>query len=485
MIEVGQRQPGRAARPHRWVALTGLSLLPVLAGGLSLFPRMLNEWQLVIAIVIGAGVGGCALAGAWLAARSGHPILDAFGRRGAIPMAVLWAVWALTLGTAALLGVAELLPAVASGSSAVFWVLSLGALAAAVALAWRRGYVLPVWALATAIVVGAMIVGPHVLAGGSAPAWHMPDGGRCSFSCPARGIPPLATAWPRYWSALVNVAGLTAATVLLWVPVMGAAGPESRAGTPWGTVASAALVTGMVVVLNVAGYGALAVLGYSYLAAVPLTGLGAWRAVAVLVFAGGAVLWLATVWTTGPPTTLLAPHQRRWATGTAAIGAAAGAGLLARAAAPAVAVPAGALPAAPLVAMQFYQGGIPLLAAAYLLAPLVIIALLWWAVQRSAAGRRWTRVPLGAGLTAGVWVLSVLVSSRWADGFGWFGLPPLTQRLVPGVVPPPDWGLAVGMGAAALMYVALTAVAARGRRTTRARISTPAARQLPRPPGPG
>ena len=457
---LGNTGPKRSwAQPSRWAALTGFTLLPLLIGQLPL-AATINEWQLVVATAVGAAVGGILLAIAWAASRSNHPLVDVLGPRGVMPMTVLWTIWAALMGMMSVLWVAETLATVLPGPPVV-WVLLLGTVAGAVALLWRRGHLLPVATVLAVTLTAGLIIAPHVVAGGHPFPWRMPDG-YCTVGCPAMGT-PLLVFWPAYWAVLVNVAGLTAATVLLWVPVMGAAGNRpgtSRAG--WWPVVSAIPVTGLVFLFVVAGQ----VVGGPFLThstsmnparwLLALTGPGAWRDTAVLAMTGGAVLWLATVWAAGPPSAFLSGTARRWAAGAAAGLAVAGAGLFHPMS---LLSPSQVLPLNPLPAqVAHFNAGVNLLSTAYLLAPLVVILLIAWALPRARVCQRWGLAALGGGLTAVVWVLAVLVSTRWADGFG-YTVGPLIQisRIPPGVQAQADWALALGMGTAAVLYLGLVA----------------------------
>lgn len=447
------------AHPSRWAVLTGFTLLPLLIGQLPL-GAPINEWQLAVATAVGAAVGGILLATAWAAARSHHPLLDVLGPRGVIPMTVLWTIWAALMGMMNVLWVAETLTTVLPGPP-VAWVLLLGTVAGAVALLWRRGRLLPVAGVLAVTLTASLIIAPHVVAGGHPFLWRMPDG-YCTVGCPAMGT-PLTVFWPVYWAVLVNLGGLTAATVLLWVPVMGAASHTPGTGRAgWWPVASAVGVTGLVFLFVVAGQ----VVGGPYLihstsmnparGLLALTGPGSWRDTAVLAMTGGAVLWLATVWAAGPPSALLSGTARRWAAGAAAGLAVAGAGLFHPMSllSTSQALPLNTLPAQ----VAHFNAGVNLLSIAYVVAPLVVILLIAWALPRSRACQRWGLVALGGGLTAVVWVIAVLVSTRWADGFG-YTVGPLIQisRIPPGVRAQPDWALALGMATAAVLYLGLVA----------------------------
>jgi len=448
------------AQPSRWAVLTGFTLLPLLIGEVHV-AGAINEWQLVVATAVGAAVGGILLAVAWAAARSNHPLLDVLGQRGVLPMTVLWTIWAAVMGLMNVLWVAEALTTVLPGPPVV-WVLLLGIAAGVVAWQWRGGHLLPVATVLAVTLTAGLLIVPHVVAGGDSFLWRMPDG-YCTVGCPAIAQ-PLAVVWPAYWAMLVNVAGLTAATVLLWVPVMGAAGhtPRTR-GSGWWSVVSALLITGLVFLVVVAGQ----VVGGRFLLhststnparwLLALTGPGAWRDTAVLALTGGAILWLATVWAGGPPSALLAATARRWATGLAAGLTVAGAALFHPLA---LLSTARVLPLYPRpTQVAHFNAGVDLLSIAYLVAPLVVILLIAWALPRLRMAQRWGLTALSGGLTAGVWGLAVLVSTHWADGFG-YAVGSLIQiaRTPSWVRAQADWALAVGMVTAAVVYLALVAV---------------------------
>lgn len=437
---VGRQRHEVEGHPWRWLAITGLIPLPVLVGGL--FPTTLNAWPVMIAVLIGAGIGGLGLAGVWWSARQGHAILDVFGRHGAGGLTVLWGAWAVVVGMLLLQWTGDLLPAV-MGTSSVVVILTVGTLAAVLSLAWRHGHVWPLWILMSTLMAGAVVVTASVVAHGSGLVWHSANAGPCHFSCPIDHPASLAVTWPRDWARLVNVAGLTTATTLMWVPL---GGPETAdAGTVWSPVG---MLVGLVALLELAGYGALAVLGYSrdpvsgFQGA--LTGPDGWHALAILVLSGGVILWLAAVWTTGPPTILLASRPRHAATAAAALAGVGGAVVLA----PRVTSFLG------LVGVEFQQREVVMLALAYALAPLVAILVTALAVRRIPTPRR-TLTHLPPWLTALVWMAACGVSTRWADGFGWFGVAPWTLPVVAGMSPPADWALPIGMGTGAFLYLIL------------------------------
>jgi len=458
---LGPTRPTRSwAQPGRWAVLTGFTLLPLLIGGVNVGAEI-NAWQWLVAAAVGAAVGGILLAIAWAAAQNHHPLLDVLGPSGMVPMTVLWVIWAALMGLMTILWVAEALATVLPGPPVV-WVLLLGAAAAAVALLWRRGYLLPVATVLAVTLAAGFLFTPQVLAGGHAFLWRMPDG-YCTVGCPLNGN-PLALRWPMYWAILVNVAGLTAATVLLWVPVMGAADPTSRSrASGWGPVVSALLVTGLLFLFMVAGKsvgGPFLVHSTSMNPArrlLALTGPGTGRDTILVALTGGAVLWLATVWAAGPPSTLLAGTVRRRAIGAAAGLAVVGAALFHPMS---ILSPARVLPLNPLPA-QFahFVTGINLLSLAYLIAPLVVILLIAWALPQSRLGRRWGLAPLGGGPTAVVWGLAVVGSLHWASGFGYtVGSLLQLSRIPSWVHAPADWALAIGMAAAAVLYLGLVAL---------------------------
>jgi len=339
----------------------------------------------------------------------------------------------------------DLLPAVI-GTSPVIVVLTVGALAAVLSFAWRHGHVWPLWILMSALLAGAIVVTASVVMHGSGLVWHFANRGPCHFSCPIDHPASLAVMWPRDWALLVNVAGLTTATTLMWVPLLG---PDTAdPGTAWSPVGILVGLVGLVVLLELAGYGALAVLGYSQdpVSGFPgaLTGPDGWHALAILVLSGGTILWLATVCTTGPPTVLLASKPRHAPTVAAALAAVGGAVVLA----PRVTSFLG------LVGVEFQQSEVEVLALAYALAPLVAILVTALVVRRIHNPRR-TLTPLPPWLTALVWIAAFGVSTRWADGFGWFGTAPWTLPVEPGILPPADWALPIGMGTGAFLYLIL------------------------------
>lgn len=451
---------GSWAQPQRWAVLTGLALFPLFIGkSLSGSTSTINEWQVLIAMGVGAVVGGILLALAWSAARQGHLIVDALGRGGMVPMATLWMLWAGTMGMMTVLWGGEALSAVLPGSPVV-WTMALGGVACAVAWAWRAGHVEGVGVLAALTLVAVVLIAPHVAATGSSSTWHMADG-----SCPSciggpgrAGLPPFAVRWPYYWMTLVNVAALVAACVLTWVPM---AGPSSDAGRPWGPALAAAGVAGLALIVIWAGQ----LVSVQLLSSNPASALfalkafGPWRNVLVVALAGAAMLWLATVWAAGPPSVLLAERAKRWLTGLAALGALAGAWAL------------DPMPASPQVfhpdALQYIlttyaaqnTAGLRLAGAAYVLAPLIAVVSLSWASERLPLCRRWGLRPLGGALTTGVWIASMWLATHWVTGFGQFGGGPLLDRLAPSfhnygnhLGTAPDWALAVGIGAAAALY---------------------------------
>ena len=457
---------GSRAQPQRWAVLTGLGLFPLFIGKtLADSTSIINEWQVLIAMALGALVGGILLALAWSAARQGHPIMDALGRGGMVPMAALWVLWAGTMGMMTVLWGGEALSAVLPGSPLV-WTMALGVAGLAVALAWRAGYVGVVGVLAALTLVAAVIIAPHVAATGSSYTWHMSDGSCafCSYGPGRGGLPPFAVRWPYYWMVLVNAAGLVAASVLTWVPM---AGPSSDAERPWGPAVAAAVVAGPALVVIWAGQLAPIVLVASNPASTlfSLNALGPWHNVLVAALAGAAMLWMATVWASGPPSRLLAERTQRWLTGLAALAALAGAWALN----PIPAIPPvlhsrtiQSLPATLATFAAQNTAGLRLAGVAYILAPLVAVVSLSWAVERLPLCRRWGLRPLGGALTAGVWIVSMWLATYGISGFGQFGGGPLLDRLVPsfhhyanrlGTVP--DWALAVGMGAAVVLYASV------------------------------
>ena len=127
----GPTAPRRWAQPQRWAVLTGLGLFPLFIGKtLADSTSILNEWQVLTAMGVGALVGGILLALAWSAARQGHPMVDALGRGGLFPMAALWVVWAGTMGMMTVLWGGEALSAVLPGPPLVWTMASAPA-------AWR------------------------------------------------------------------------------------------------------------------------------------------------------------------------------------------------------------------------------------------------------------------------------------------------------------------------------------------------------------
>lgn len=114
-------RPAVAQASRGWVVITGLTPLPVLVGGL--FPRTINAWQRVVAML----VGGLVWAGAWWSAQRGQPLLT-------------------VVGPAALMGMLTLQGAGAFvASSSLIGVLVLATLAVMVALLTRHGYTWPAW----------------------------------------------------------------------------------------------------------------------------------------------------------------------------------------------------------------------------------------------------------------------------------------------------------------------------------------------------
>lgn len=154
---------------------------------------------------------------------------------------------------------------------------------------------------------------PHLAAHTAGPSlWHAHD-----IYLPVDvGFPPHLSAtqeWSVFWSRLVNIAGLTMATILIWVPVRSSLPDSERPGRAtrpaMGQAAVVALVVGSLVLLGTAIPG-----GYwgGNPATEPLFGpTGFGRDALVATFAGGAVLWLVVVWAVGPPLARLAESAER------------------------------------------------------------------------------------------------------------------------------------------------------------------------------
>ena len=472
--------PGRPAKagsqllggPPRWAALTGLTLVPVFVGKALYYPTStLNEWQVVAAMAIGAAAGGLLLALAWSAARGNHPILDVWGRRGVFPLAALWMLWAAVMGMMNALWIGEVLSVVLPGPPVV-WTLALGAAAAALALWWRAGHGVAVLALAVLTAAAAMAVAPHVAAASAPLRWRSADGQclGCIGPLPTSTAPPLAPAWPYFWQMLVNTAALTAAAVLTWVPVMGVGGGGRGSETRWRPLTAAAAVTVLAFLLVWAGQSVFASVIPSNPASglLRLSGPGPWRDLLVAAITGGAWLWLTTVWAAGPPTLALSESVKGWLAGLAAAAALAGAWALDPFFPP--------LPQAyrlygvrRVFSINFAQSdaGLRLLGAAYLTAPLIVVLALAWAIEAWAPCRRWGLRPLSGGVAAIIWGLAVAVSTRWMTGFGQFTAGPLLNRLAPSftrdsnLLANADWALAMGVGAALVLYIAAAGIAHR------------------------
>ncbi len=453
---------GSWAQPQRWAVLTGLGLFPLFIGKtLADSTYILNEWQVLMAMGVGALVGGILLALAWSAARDGHHIVDALGRGGVVPMAALWVLWAGTMGMMTVLWGGGALSAVLPGSPLV-WTIALGVAGLAVALAWRAGYVGVVGVLAALTLAAAVIIAPHVAATGSSYTWHMADGNcaLCSSGPGRGGLPPFAVRWPYYWMSLVNAAALAAACVLTWGPM---AGP-SAGGRSWGPALAAAMVAGLALMVIWAGQLAPIVMVASNPAStlLSLNALGPWHNVLVAALAGVAMLWMATVWAAGPPSRLLGERTQRWLTGLAVLAALAGAWAQSPIPPSPPVLHPNTIPSLSATLATFAAqntAGLRLAGAAYVLAPLIALVSLSWAVERLPACRRWGLRPLGGALTAGVWIVSMGLATPWISGFGQFGGGPFLDRLVPGfhhhanrLWTAPDWALAVGMGAAVVLY---------------------------------
>jgi len=138
----------------------------------------------------------------------------------------------------------DLLPAVI-GTSPVIVVLTVGTLAAVLSFAWRHGHVWPLWILMSALLAGAIVVTASVVMHGSGLVWHFANPGPCHFSCPIDHPASLAVMWPRDWALLVKVAGLTTASTLMWVPLLG---PDTAdPGTAWSPVGILVGLVGLVV----------------------------------------------------------------------------------------------------------------------------------------------------------------------------------------------------------------------------------------------
>jgi hypothetical protein len=452
--------------PNRWPVLAALSIFPLAAGALASYTA-LNAWQTLMALAVGAGAGGVMLAISWTVMQRGTPLLDVLGRGGALPMTVLWVLWAIAMGTMTLLWAGEVVTSVLPLDPALA-VIGVGLVAGVVAWLWHRGK--PTAAAGVvALTASALVLAlPQIAGSVHAGIWHLPD--RLNGQATRAGYNPfpISAEWPQFWTRLVDLAGVAAATVLLWVPVGGHMSapdvPPRGSGAPALQAAVVALAVLMLLFLGGAvHFGPFLRTTLSSNPAVPILSHAAsgWpRDVVVVALTGGGLLWLATIWAAGPPTRMIPARARTWATVATAAVTVAGATLFGPNSIRQLTLRASSRQAIGWSTAHWVAGH-RLLGGAYLIAPLAVIAALAWLAGNWPALRRHGVAPLSGTVTAIVWLIAVAASTPWIQGFGWFGAGPLIHHVILGLLAhyhlptawrTPDWALVVGMVAAVVVY---------------------------------
>lgn len=452
--------------PSRWVFVSALSLVPLFVGRLDGLAS-LNEWQVMAAVILGGVIGAAFLSITWLAALSGHPLLDTFGRRGRWPLLALWGVWAGAVGLVTTSWAGAVLSTVVSWPASLSVAL-LALVAALLAGACARGVRVPILVVAGLTAVAAILVTPHIISSALPGVWQGSDkllGGDVRVG---NNPYPFSVEWPTFWARLVDIAGLSTATVMLWAPmwVPTASGAPSVRDQRW-MVAQSVVVASVVCALIYVGTATRFGVGLPVTNTVnpavqlmALRGPGVWRDALAVAVSGGAVLWLGIVWAGGPPVHGVSVGGRRAVTGMAALVGVFGAIWLT----PGNILTILSTPSQLHADAAHVQITLDVLGGSYLLAPLIGIAGVQTLFPTWVGRRRLLHAQLFPhGVWAMLaWVIGVAASVHWLHGFGWLSFGPWAHRWIPSlpahatafapVSGTADWAIAVSTLVGSAVY---------------------------------